>query len=191
MCNCQYLSFGRLRGRIRSLSWLFEHCRNQISLQPSIGEPPLRKYYQLWSQFVLKDGIVWRCYAPGPTAGRVTVPVLPAALQKDAHHKCRDSPQAGQQGSQKTGWDKVNMAKDEERHCKECTVCQQTNKVCHAPTRAQMMNVPIGRPWQMIVIDILEVPVSSNNNWYLLPRSLGLLHQMGWDLTATRIPTEL
>ena len=30
------------------------------------------------------------------------------------------------------------------------------------------MNVPIGRPWQMIAVDILEVPLSHDNNRYLL-----------------------
>ena len=54
------------------------------------------------------------------------------------------------------------MAQDVERYCKECTVCQQTKPTM--PTRVQMTNVPIGRPWQMIALDILEVPVSSNNN---------------------------
>ena len=31
-----------------------------------------------------------------------------------------------------------------------------------------MTSVPIGKPWQMVAADILEVPVSSNNNCYLL-----------------------
>ena len=30
------------------------------------------------------------------------------------------------------------------------------------------MNMPVGRPWEMIAVDILQVPVSSNNNRYLL-----------------------
>ncbi len=30
------------------------------------------------------------------------------------------------------------------------------------------MHVPIGRLWQMVAVDILEVPISSNNNRYLL-----------------------
>ena len=34
--------------------------------------------------------------------------------------------------------------------------------------RAPLVNVPICRPWQMVAMDILEVPVSPNNNWYLL-----------------------
>ena len=34
-------------------------------------------YSQLWAQLLLKDGIVWRHYTPGPTSDAVTVPVLP------------------------------------------------------------------------------------------------------------------
>ena len=37
-------------------------------------------------------------------------------------------------------------------------------KTCKAP----LTNTPIGRPWHMVAADILEVPVSSNNNCYLL-----------------------
>lgn len=36
------------------------------------------------------------------------------------------------------------------------------------PSRAPLTNLPIGRPWQMVAIDILQVPVSTNNNKYLL-----------------------
>ena len=52
------------------------------------------------------------------------------------------------------------MAQDVECHCEEDTVCQQTKPTM--PTRVQMTNVPIGRPWQMIALDILEVLVSSD-----------------------------
>lgn len=31
-----------------------------------------------------------------------------------------------------------------------------------------MTGVPIGKPWQMVADDVLEVPVSTNNNRYLL-----------------------
>ena len=36
------------------------------------------------------------------------------------------------------------------------------------PSRAQLTNLPIGRPWQMVAIDILQVPLSTHNNKYLL-----------------------
>ena len=31
-----------------------------------------------------------------------------------------------------------------------------------------MMNVPVGSAWQMVAVDILEVPVSSRGNRYLM-----------------------
>lgn len=36
------------------------------------------------------------------------------------------------------------------------------------PTPAPLANTPIGRPWEMIAVDILEVPVSYRHNHYLL-----------------------
>ncbi|KAL5496505.1 hypothetical protein EMCRGX_G012803 [Ephydatia muelleri] len=58
------------------------------------------------------------------------------------------------------------MAQDVDRHCRECQKCQ-CSKLC-TPTRAPLHNLPIGRPWQMVAIDVLQVPVSTNNNKYLL-----------------------
>ena len=79
-----------------------------------------------------------------------------------------DAPSSGHQGMEKTlerlrleaYW--VNMARDVERYCRECGVCQQAK--LPAPTRAPLTSIPIGRPWQMIAVDILEVPLSHNNN---------------------------
>ena len=36
------------------------------------------------------------------------------------------------------------------------------------PQRAPLQNVPIGQPWQMVAVDILQVPLLTNNNRYLL-----------------------
>ena len=58
------------------------------------------------------------------------------------------------------------MAQNVEKHCQECLKCQQSKQP--KPTRAPMTSIPIGRPWKMIAVDILELPVSSRNNIYLL-----------------------
>ena len=58
------------------------------------------------------------------------------------------------------------MAQDVEQHCRECQKCQSSKPPM--PSRAPLTNLPIGRPWQMVAIDILQVPVSINNNKYLL-----------------------
>ena len=54
------------------------------------------------------------------------------------------------------------MAKDVEHHCRECTKYQQAK--LPAPVRAPLASIPVGRlrPWQMVAVDVLEVPVSYN-----------------------------
>ena len=83
-----------------------------------------------------------------------------------------DAPTAGHQGVAKTlervrreaYW--VDMAKHVEEHCRQCIVCQKSK--LPMPQRAPLQNVPIGQPWQMIAIDVLKVPLLTNNNQYLL-----------------------
>ena len=60
----------------------------------------------------------------------------------------------------------VGMLQDIEKYCRECTICQCTKSP--KPTHAPLTTVPIGRPWEMVAVDILEVPVSKHNNRYLL-----------------------
>ena len=58
-----------------------------------------------------------------------------------------------------------------------------------------MTNIPIGRPWKMIAVDVLDVPRSVNNNIYLLVIQE---YFTKWveaiplpDQTANRITTEI
>ena len=37
-----------------------------------------------------------------------------------------------------------------------------------SPTKVPLVNIPIGKPWEMIAVDVLQVPVSYHNNQYLL-----------------------
>ena len=58
------------------------------------------------------------------------------------------------------------MAQDVERHCRQCATCQESK--LPMPVRSPLTNILIGRPWQMTVIDILEVSISTKNSRYLL-----------------------
>ena len=58
------------------------------------------------------------------------------------------------------------MAKDVDEYCRQCCICQQYK--LSMSQRAPLQNIPIGQPWQMIAVDILKVPLSTNNNHYLL-----------------------
>ena len=83
-----------------------------------------------------------------------------------------NEPSAGHLGADKTldrlrqvaYW--VNMSRDVERHCRECVTCQRSE--LPLPQHAPMNNIPVGRPWEVVAADILEVPLSANNNCYLL-----------------------
>ena len=133
---------------------------------------PLRCYYQLWHQLSIIDGVVCRTYKPDRNMDAVTIPLLPSSQRQSILHRYHDVPSAGHQGIAKTlkrvqqeaYW--VGMAKDVQLYCTNCTVCQKTK--LPLPPLAPLVNTPIGKPWQMLAIDILEVPVSPNNNCYLL-----------------------
>jgi len=63
------------------------------------------------------------------------------------------------------------------------------------PPRSPLQNIPIGQPWQMVAVNILQVPLSTNNNRYLLVLQD---YFMKWadavpqpDQTAGRIVTAL
>ena len=166
---------------------------------------PLRRYRQLWSQLQLIDGIVCRQYAPSPASDVISVPVFPESLQREALQRNHNAPSACHQGVEKTlqrlkqeaFW--ANMAKDINQYCSKCDVCQQaklsTPTPAPAPAPAPMTNIPIGRPWKMIAVDVLEVPRSVNNNIYLLVIQD---YFTKWveaiplpDQTANRITTEI
>ena len=115
---------------------------------PEWRKQPLQHNKQLWSQLRVVDGTLYRQFVPGPTSEIVTIPILPAGLRKQAHLQNHDAPSAGHQGPDRTlerlrqeaYW--VNMARDVEKHCRECTTCQQTKPP--APQCVPLTNTPIG-----------------------------------------------
>ena len=118
------------------------------------------------------DGVLCRTYTPSPHTEEISVPVLPESLRADAIKLCHDIPAAGHQGFEKTleklrytaYW--VGIAQEVETYCRECSKCQRSK--LSMPQQAPLTSMPIGKPWQMIAVDILEVPRSLKNNHYLL-----------------------
>ena len=58
------------------------------------------------------------------------------------------------------------MSQDLEQYCRQCNKCNASKSP--APQHYAMTSVPIGKPWQMVAVNILEVPASFINNHYLL-----------------------
>ena len=134
--------------------------------------PPLSHYHQLWHQLLIKDGVVCRHYTPGPTSEPSTVPIIPSSYESILLHQHHDHPQAGQLGPDKAAakilqvgyW--VGMLHDITEYCENCSVCQASKQP--SPQKAPLINMPVGKPWQMIAVNILQAPLSSQNNCYLL-----------------------
>uniref|UniRef100_A0A5S6QKS5 Integrase zinc-binding domain-containing protein n=1 Tax=Trichuris muris TaxID=70415 RepID=A0A5S6QKS5_TRIMR len=58
------------------------------------------------------------------------------------------------------------MRRDVTRFYNECQTCQKCK--LPRPTKAPLQNMPIGRPWERLGMDILELPQSSAGNHYAL-----------------------
>ena len=103
----------------------------------------------------------------GPMVETKVVPICPTTLRQELLRRNDDAPSAGpektlQRLRQEVYW--VNMA-----HVmlpRQCVTCQRSQAT--KPVKAPLQSIPIGRPWEMIAMDILEVPMSYHHNKYLL-----------------------
>ena len=80
---------------------------------------------------------------------------------------CHNSPTAGHQGTQKT---LKRIRREHGPRCGQALLGMHHMPEVQATDASEITThkLPIGRPWQMIAIDILEVPVSTKNSRYLL-----------------------
>ena len=58
------------------------------------------------------------------------------------------------------------MSKDVTRYCSYCTRCQYTKSPPNQP--APLQPVIASRPWELVAVDILKVPMSPQGNQYIL-----------------------
>ena len=132
------------------------------------SQPPLNRYRQLWSQLLLKDGLVCRQYSPGPAADLLTVPIIPPSYQSVLLNKYHDQPQAGHLGPDKTAarirqvgyW--VGMLQDIDCYCKECIICQASKS--SAPQKTYQLGSH--EKWlQWISCKFLSHHVTTNISW--------------------------
>ena len=131
---------------------------------------PLRRYLQLWSQLVLQNSVLYRKVKHPLTTEEKLLIVAPSSLRKEFLHMAHNA--AGHQGTDKTiarlsdftYW--VGIAKDAGHYCTHCVTCQMVKAPARPP--ASLQPIVTRRPWEMVGVDILKVPMSSKGNQYLL-----------------------
>ena len=87
-------------------------------------------------------------------------------------HMNHDLPSAGHFGWRKTlerlknngYW--IGMAKDVQQYCRSCSWCMESKQ--YKPAKVLLVSSPIGNPWKRIAVDVLEVPMNSEGNRYIL-----------------------
>ena len=128
----------------------------------------VQRYVQLWPQLKIVDGVLCRCSKPKSMSDAITVSILPDSLHQQAMRQAHDAASAGHQQrlnsldklQQLAYW--VGINKDVEVYCRECYRCQETKPP--APKKAPLISIIIGRQKQMVLVDILEVPILSRGN---------------------------
>jgi len=96
--------------------------------------------------------------------------LLLASLQKQILKSAHDN--VGHQGVDRTMaqlseaayW--VGMGRDVNTHCTHCVTCQHIKAA--APQPAPLQPVLASRPWELVAVDILKVPMSHKGNQYML-----------------------
>ena len=104
--------------------------------------------------------------------------IVPQSFQKQFLSIAHEA--SGHQGSDRTililsdsaYW--VGMARDVNNHCSQCYKCQ----ICKAPASKPIPLQPVvtTRPWEMVAVDVLEVPPSLSGNQYTLPSGFCFCH---------------
>jgi len=130
---------------------------------------PLKRYKQM-SQLVPDDSI-FCCKVKSPiTAEDRLLIVVPQSQRKlfltfahdDSGHQGTDWTMA--RLSERAYW--VGMGRDVADHCRHCAKCQIAKAPRNKP--APLQPVIACRPWEMVAVDILKVPMSTQGNQYLL-----------------------
>ena len=131
---------------------------------------PLRRYKQIWAQLILHETVLCRKVKSPTMQEEKLLIVVPRSLQHQflaiAHDK------AGHQGTDRTFaqlseiayW--VGISKDVTHYCSYCTKCQLTKSLPNQP--APLQPVIASRPWELVAVDILKVPMSHQGNQYIL-----------------------
>ena len=131
---------------------------------------PWKRYKQIWSQLTLQQSVLCRkVISPTMTDPKHLI-IVPNSLQSLFLQFTHED--SGHQGIERTlsrltdvaYW--VGMARSVTHHCKVCIKCQFSKAA--PPKPVPLQPIVATRPWEMVGVDILKVPMSTKGNQYLL-----------------------
>ena len=129
---------------------------------------PLNTFRRIWSQLEMNNSALIR----HDGLGRRRL-VVPGSLRTAVLQLTHDAPSSGHMGTEKS-FQRVQerfywpgYARDVEAYVRSCSVCQQRQGSVPKPSAA-LQQIQVGSPFEMIAMDMLELPRSERGNKYCL-----------------------
>ena len=131
---------------------------------------PLKRFHQIWSQLTLHQSVLHRKVNSPTMQEEKLLFIVPTSLQQQFLKRAHD--ESGHQGADRTMarlseaayW--VGIGKDVSRYCNRCLTCQRTKAPATHP--APLQPVVASRPWELVAVDVLKVPMSHQGSQYIL-----------------------
>lgn len=150
--------------------WLEQKKRPPVGTVKNQGYD-LRKLYDQYDRCSLRDGVVYRRWKPSNKAEWQQQVVLPTSMRKDALQSLHD--ECGHFSFKKTlnrirercYWPR--MFTEVKEWCENCVRCQQKRNVV-PEMRAPLQPIVTMRPRELVTLDLVEYPVSSDGHRYTL-----------------------
>ena len=147
-------------------------CKQPSELPCHSNLPSQKRWLQIWPQLTIHNDVLYRRIRSPLSPTTQLLIVVPLSLRSHYLQQCHDIPIAGHQGVTKTlarlresvYW--IGMASDVHRYCDSCDLCNQSKPPL--PTPLLLVSTPIGKNWEMVAVDVLQVPMSQKGNSYLL-----------------------
>ena len=125
---------------------------------------PLKQFHQIWSQLTLHQSVLHRKVNSPTMQEKKLLFIVPTSLQQQFLKRAHD--ESGHQGADRTMarlseaayW--VGIGRDVSRYCNRCLTCQRTKAPVTHP--APLQPVVASRPWELVAVDVLKVPMSSS-----------------------------
>uniref|UniRef100_A0A3B3ILD1 Gypsy retrotransposon integrase-like protein 1 n=1 Tax=Oryzias latipes TaxID=8090 RepID=A0A3B3ILD1_ORYLA len=150
--------------------------------QGRTGPPPVRRrgssirLRKLWTEFSrlsIVNGLLCHTVLSSPGSEQRVQIVVPSVIVPDLLERLHGGPAAAHFSAERV-WEKAMqnyywpfMLRDIRQWCEQCRACQTRRSPAPKP-KAPMGGLPVNRPLQRVAADILELPVTSRGNRYVL-----------------------
>ncbi|CAG5897368.1 unnamed protein product [Menidia menidia] len=155
------------------LAWLEQGKVRRPRKVPRDCSAGLRKLWTEFHRLSVMEGLLCRTVVTDTTGQKRVQTVVPASMVPELLQQLHGGPAAAHFSAERV-WEKARqscywpfMLRDIRRWCEQCRACQTRRSPVPGP-KAPMGGAQVSRPLQRVAADILELPMTSRGNRYIL-----------------------